>query len=245
MKDQSHGNYRHYYVRRRANDQYPLPLERDERLQLLNPSLFKGKAVLDVGCNSGEVSVELGMASPVTQPNSRSSSSCFGSSLAQRYQPSKVVGVDIDNALIDLCRSTVEHAFSLQSPLDADIREEQAGPTLPISVSSRALEPTRKKRKLKNGAAQDVKDPPQNRKLETDHFPAFFPQLFGTIDIQGATQLASSAGTNQEQSGINADSLDSGHSKSQIFPRNLQFYAADWTNTKIETDEAGYDVILG
>lgn len=62
LNDQSHGNYRHYYVRRRANDEYPLPFEQDERLQLLDSKLFRGKLVLDVGCNSGEVSVELGMA---------------------------------------------------------------------------------------------------------------------------------------------------------------------------------------
>ena len=60
IKDQSHGNYRHYYARRRANDEYPLPLDQDERISLLDPSLFKGKVVLDVGCNSGEVAVELG-----------------------------------------------------------------------------------------------------------------------------------------------------------------------------------------
>ena len=60
IKDQSHGNYRHYYARRRVNDEYPLPLDQDERLSLLDPSLFKGKVVLDVGCNSGEVAVELG-----------------------------------------------------------------------------------------------------------------------------------------------------------------------------------------
>lgn len=60
IKDQSHGNYRHYYARRRANDEYPLPLDQDERISLLDPSLFKGKVVLDVGCNSGDVAVELG-----------------------------------------------------------------------------------------------------------------------------------------------------------------------------------------
>jgi 2-polyprenyl-3-methyl-5-hydroxy-6-metoxy-1,4-benzoquinol methylase len=60
IKDQSRGNYRHYYTRRRATDQYPLPLDQDERIHVLDPSLFRGKVVLDVGCNSGEVAVELG-----------------------------------------------------------------------------------------------------------------------------------------------------------------------------------------
>jgi 7SK snRNA methylphosphate capping enzyme len=72
IKDQSHGNYRHYYVRRRANEQYPLPLERDERLALFDRELFKGKRILDVGCNSGEVTVELGMSKRGTFGLSRS-----------------------------------------------------------------------------------------------------------------------------------------------------------------------------
>ena len=62
--DQSRGNYRNYYLRRRANHTDLAP-DRDERLDLLTKNehgdqLFKNKIVLDVGCNSGAVSTEIG-----------------------------------------------------------------------------------------------------------------------------------------------------------------------------------------
>ena len=62
--DQSRGNYRNYYLRRRANH-LDLAPDRDERLDLLSKDahgveLFKDKIVLDVGCNSGAVSTEIG-----------------------------------------------------------------------------------------------------------------------------------------------------------------------------------------
>jgi 7SK snRNA methylphosphate capping enzyme len=240
LADQSHGNYRHYYVRRRANDQYPLPLEQDERLQLLDPQLFKGKVVLDIGCNSGEVSVEIGMGS-FFRNQEFPLIDVFSSSLAQQLQPSRVVGVDIDNALIDQCRATVEHAFSLQKPLD----------TLPSSLNaaigdagSAVEEPRRKKRKLKNGVAQDVQTAPTSiPEVDTHYFPAFFPQLFGPIEIQGATLLANPRETDGDQDQMSADVPK--QKQPPPFPRNLEFHAADWTNTSIDTDNAGYDVILG
>jgi cyclopropane fatty-acyl-phospholipid synthase-like methyltransferase len=59
--DQSRGNYRNYYLRRRA-DHTELAPDRDERIDLLlnGSELFHDKVVLDVGCNSGAVSVEIG-----------------------------------------------------------------------------------------------------------------------------------------------------------------------------------------
>jgi SAM-dependent methyltransferase len=64
FSDQSRGNYRNYYLRRRAGHTDLAP-DRDERLDLLlkddhAQDLFQGKVVLDVGCNSGAVSQEIG-----------------------------------------------------------------------------------------------------------------------------------------------------------------------------------------
>lgn len=67
------GNYQGYYERRKTARDEP-----DERLALIPQDWVKGKKVLDVGCNTGAVSVEL----------------------AQRFGPAKVVGVDIDPGLI-------------------------------------------------------------------------------------------------------------------------------------------------
>ena len=157
------------------------------------------------------------------------------------------MGVDIDNALIDQCRTTVEQAFSLQKPLDFDPAERQSCPN-PIGevAESSIREPSRKKRKLKNGAAQDAQTAPAptlTPKVDTQYFHSFFPQLFGPIDIHGATLLANSLRTGQFERGIDAESRQpSGHSH---FPRNLEFHAADWASTSIDTDKDGYDVILG
>ncbi|KAJ9123333.1 hypothetical protein QFC22_001532 [Naganishia vaughanmartiniae] len=245
IKDQSHGNYKHYYVRRRANEQYPLPLERDERLALFDRELFKGKRILDVGCNSGEVAVEL----------------------AQRYEALQVVGVDIDSALVDQCKATVEHAFSLQRPLplllDPSTSDEYSEPNASVTQ-----EPSRKKRRLNDGARilQDhaaVEFEPSANADNADYFPAFFPSLFGTIDARAAklqasignTKLPGSIKDTPDQTkkrraqppttngGIEHTSADP--KVYAAFPRNLVFYAADWPKTKIESDIDGYDVILG
>ncbi|KAI6045978.1 Bicoid-interacting protein 3-domain-containing protein [Pisolithus marmoratus] len=65
-----YGNYHGYYSKR--------PSVRDPRLSLLPPSFFTGKTVLDIGCNEGWVTCEIG----------------------QIWGAARVVGVDIDETLI-------------------------------------------------------------------------------------------------------------------------------------------------
>lgn len=62
FQDLSRGNYRNYYKRRRGNNT-SLSSDQDERIAELiafDWELFKGKVVLDIGCNSGNVSTEIG-----------------------------------------------------------------------------------------------------------------------------------------------------------------------------------------
>lgn len=49
----THGNYYGYYLKR--------PFTMDPRLALLSQDLFTGKRVLDVGCNEGWVTCEIGV----------------------------------------------------------------------------------------------------------------------------------------------------------------------------------------
>lgn len=98
--DESWGNYRSYYRRRRgpeatARSSRPsLPPDRDERLQSLKGAIeWRGARVLDVGCNSGEVAVEI----------------------AQRLGAKEVVGVDVDPALVNRCHATLSKAVSLMA----------------------------------------------------------------------------------------------------------------------------------
>lgn len=168
----------------------------------------------------------------------------FGSSLAQRYQPSRVIGVDVDSALIDQCQHTVERAFSLQKPTTDD-DSLSSSPFVPVLDSG---EPTRKRRKVSDGAAQDLPTASSVQLVDYHYFPAFFPGLYGTIDVRGGnssrpvTEEEAYSGNKRTQRSEESQNVDVGQ---LAFPRSLVFYSADWTNTTIETDQAGYDVILG
>lgn len=168
----------------------------------------------------------------------------FGSSLAQRYSPSRVIGVDIDSALIDQCQYTVEYAFSLQKATNND-GSSSLSPSAPEHDSG---ELTRKRRKVKNGAAQDIPTASSAQLVDYHYFPAFFPELYGTIDVRGGDISRPVAEVEMHSGNKRAQRTEESQNvgvRQLAFPRNLVFYSADWTNTSIETDQAGYDVILG
>lgn len=71
-----HGNYKNYYQKRKPS------VHGDARLAVIPPAWLKGARVLDVGCNSGVVTIEL----------------------AQKFAPARVTGVDIDDTLIAAAR---------------------------------------------------------------------------------------------------------------------------------------------
>ncbi|KAJ7322928.1 Bicoid-interacting protein 3-domain-containing protein [Mycena albidolilacea] len=85
-----HGNYHGYYAKR--------PSVNDPRLELLPPSTFTGKRVLDVGCNEGWVSCEI----------------------AQSHGALRVVGVDIDDALVRAAWRRRRTIWSAQGPPTED-----------------------------------------------------------------------------------------------------------------------------
>ncbi|CAE6460397.1 unnamed protein product [Rhizoctonia solani] len=82
-----YGNYKGYYTKRGNQTS-------DPRLQVLPPGLFKGKRVLDIGCNEGWVTCEI----------------------ASRYEGQEVVGVDIDAELVSRAWRHRREVWSLQSP---------------------------------------------------------------------------------------------------------------------------------
>ncbi|KAJ7484419.1 Bicoid-interacting protein 3-domain-containing protein [Mycena latifolia] len=121
-----HGNYHGYYAKR--------PSVNDPRLEVLPPSTFSGKRVLDVGCNEGWVSCEI----------------------AQSHGASKVVGVDIDDALVRAAWRRRRTVWSTQGPpADEDI--ETTG--------------TSRKRKRANPVG------------EADYFPASCAHSLGPLPI--------------------------------------------------------------
>lgn len=70
----TYGNYRHYYGKRILDTDF-----HDIRLDMLamQPELFRGKQLLDIGCNSGHFSLEI----------------------AKKFEAKSLVGLDIDRTL--------------------------------------------------------------------------------------------------------------------------------------------------
>ncbi|KAG0707958.1 Bicoid-interacting protein 3-domain-containing protein [Suillus ampliporus] len=93
-----YGNYHGYYSKR--------PFTRDPRLTLLPTEFFVGKRVLDVGCNEGWVTCEIGQFRGARQ----------------------VIGVDIDDTLIRAAWRRRRTVWSLQSPEGVNISEESCLP---------------------------------------------------------------------------------------------------------------------
>ncbi|KAJ7033137.1 Bicoid-interacting protein 3-domain-containing protein [Mycena alexandri] len=133
-----HGNYRGYYAKR--------PSVNDPRLDLLPPSTFAGKRVLDVGCNEGWVSCEI----------------------AQSHGASRVVGVDIDDALVRGAWRRRRTVWSAQGPPpdthDSEPESETAGPN-------------RKRKRT------EVAPVPRSAVGEPDYFPASCAHSLGPLPI--------------------------------------------------------------
>ncbi|XP_077169908.1 7SK snRNA methylphosphate capping enzyme [Paroedura picta] len=85
-----YGNYCKYYG-------YRNPDCEDSRLRVMRPEWFQGKEVLDVGCNVGHLTL----------------------SVAKKWGPRRMVGVDIDGALIHSARQNIRHYLS------EEIQEQQ------------------------------------------------------------------------------------------------------------------------
>ncbi|KAL7748489.1 hypothetical protein RI367_006184 [Sorochytrium milnesiophthora] len=95
---QLHGNYRSYYGYRHASRS-----QSDPRLAQLQRAWIAGKDVLDIGCNAGVVTVEL----------------------AQRLEPRFVLGIDVDQQLVQQAQRHLRHVYSLQ-PTDHEEQYPQA-----------------------------------------------------------------------------------------------------------------------
>ncbi|EDO36338.1 predicted protein [Nematostella vectensis] len=76
-----HGNYNRYYGYRNNNQ------SEDIRLKSFKKEWFQGKDVLDIGCNTGIVTL----------------------AIAKNYEPRVIVGSDIDNSLIRIAKSNIRN----------------------------------------------------------------------------------------------------------------------------------------
>ncbi|XP_071908800.1 probable RNA methyltransferase At5g51130 [Coffea arabica] len=85
------GNYRHYYGYRISQD-----LDEDPRLKVMKKEWFEGKDCLDIGCNSGIITI----------------------TIAKKFSCRSILGVDIDRARIDdahwSLKKIMKRSFNMQ-----------------------------------------------------------------------------------------------------------------------------------
>lgn len=79
-----YGNYNKYYGYRNPSN------SEDSRIRLLRPEWFEGKDVLDLGCNSGHVTLYI----------------------AKMLRPARILGLDIDGGLVHVARKNIRHYLS-------------------------------------------------------------------------------------------------------------------------------------
>lgn len=186
-----YGNYHAYYTKR--------PFVNDERLALLPLNLFQGARVLDIGCNEGWVTCEI----------------------AQSQGVHLVVGVDIDDALVQAAWRRRRAVWSLQTPsrpLSAD------GTTTRTNLKD-ASNPSSKKRKRQELEETEIQkrgpnSSPRSR-LPLTYFPASCEHEFGSLPIPPSSNRGKTT-----------------------FPHNISFRTADWTITAVPEDAEGYDVVI-
>lgn len=100
------GNYRGYYGKRRLGQD---PYSGDERLALIPREWLEDQRVLDVGCNAGGVTIEIGASTRLTLINCETMPKTNVSLTAQKYRPYRITGVDIDPELIRTAHKRGRH----------------------------------------------------------------------------------------------------------------------------------------
>ncbi|XP_038078216.1 7SK snRNA methylphosphate capping enzyme-like [Patiria miniata] len=80
-----YGNYHRYYGYRNPDQ------EDDSRIPFLKRKWFEGQTCLDIGCNSGHVTLYV----------------------AKNFAPDRITGIDIDGALIGIARKNIRHCLEM------------------------------------------------------------------------------------------------------------------------------------
>ncbi|KAJ0261809.1 hypothetical protein HA466_0048560 [Hirschfeldia incana] len=93
------GNYRNYYGYRISND-----MDEDPRLKVLKKEWFQDKDCLDIGCNSGVMTIHI----------------------AKKFGCSSILGVDIDSSLIEVARWRLRNFVRTHSSTKTDEKKTGA-----------------------------------------------------------------------------------------------------------------------
>ncbi|GFY68468.1 7SK snRNA methylphosphate capping enzyme [Trichonephila inaurata madagascariensis] len=76
----------------------------DPRLRFFNPELFEDKDILDIGCNTGQLTLHI----------------------ARYWHPNKIIGIDIDKKLIDKAQQKIRFRLSEEIAVGQDFPEYMA-----------------------------------------------------------------------------------------------------------------------
>ncbi|XP_076867657.1 7SK snRNA methylphosphate capping enzyme [Brachyhypopomus gauderio] len=127
-----YGNYNKYYGYRNPG------FSEDPRLHVLQPEWFQGKAVLDLGCNTGHLTL----------------------SIAKSWRPARIVGLDIDEGLIRAARQNIRHYLSEVHTLQARCagRRQESGVKGPGRVEGVGVKPEGAREKVEEDG-MDVEQP--------------------------------------------------------------------------------------
>uniref|UniRef100_A0A3B5LFD1 RNA methyltransferase n=1 Tax=Xiphophorus couchianus TaxID=32473 RepID=A0A3B5LFD1_9TELE len=100
QKKFQYGNYNKYYGYRNPN------CSEDPRIHVLRQEWFRGKDVLDLGCNSGHLTLYI----------------------AKMFRPARILGLDIDSGLIHAARKNIRHYLSELQTQEArrEVQEKKA-----------------------------------------------------------------------------------------------------------------------
>jgi SAM-dependent methyltransferase len=147
----------------------------DRRLSVVPPSTFKGKRVLDIGCNEGWITIDVGERRLIVILL-RELTTLVINNLAQYFSPSKAIGVDIDGDLIRAAWKRRRLVWSLQSP--------DPKPEVENDNGKRGTGSGKKTR----SAAQKVAEPASTsdnpaEPSKSGYFPMAMEYMFGSLPI--------------------------------------------------------------
>ncbi|XP_012673096.2 7SK snRNA methylphosphate capping enzyme [Clupea harengus] len=97
LRKYQYGNYSRFYGYHRPG------LIEDPRLAVLKPEWFRRKKVLDLGCNTGHVTL----------------------AIARHWDPAHILGIDIDGGLVRIARQNLRHYLSEMQPTGAPYHSAQ------------------------------------------------------------------------------------------------------------------------
>ncbi|KAG9294654.1 hypothetical protein G9A89_008133 [Geosiphon pyriformis] len=204
-----YGNYPNYYNRRSK-----IKPENDPRLGLIEKAWLENRFVLDVGCNSGEFTIEL----------------------AIRFSPSKIFGIDIDESLIQKAHRNVQNKYSptVNTPEFFDNCSDSPSTSVNHSnfdanddwgSTSNSTPITHVESETEDHTVQ--KSNVVSKKYIDKNNQDIFNQTYDRArDVNGMIPVLCDVKTDQGGK----------------FPRNINFRCCDWMKEKVEFEK--YDTIL-